>query len=201
MLFRFVRNVGASVAILFVFCSPAQSALVPIGISDFDPGATTFDFDTVPTGVLSDPSAFPDFSLSDFESFAVLEDGSGWGGGADPGRNTLDSVGLTVSFADAITQFGLVFGGNTTNLVDIEFFSGAASVGTATLSSSFDDNWIFYGFEEVAGFDRIVFSPESTNDWVYGAYDFIYTAAAVPEPTTLALLGLGLLGVGYRRRR
>jgi hypothetical protein len=86
----------------------------------------------------------------------------------------------------------LGFGGPTTGSFAVTSISGAADG---------INNWIFYGYEDLAGIDRITFGPESNFDWIVGIYDIIYETAAVPEPGTLALLGIGLFGMGLARRR
>lgn len=42
---------------------------------------------------------------------------------------------------------------------------------------------------------------QPTDTWNYGIDDLAFTINEVPVPATIALLGLGLAGIGYRRRK
>ena len=100
--------------------------------------------------------------------------------------------------------------GDTTVISDYVFFGN----GAATIFSS--DEGALYQYDlpnNVRYFQEIAFLDSSTGlDYTPGqgdpgddgqgtSYHIVSDEAPVPEPGTMALVGLGLLGVGARRRR
>jgi hypothetical protein len=57
-------------------------------------------------------------------------------------------------------------------------------------------NTAFYGSSLIVGFEDLIDGDFDYNDLIVGISD----VKAVPEPGTLALFGLGLLGFGMTRR-
>ena len=101
------------------------------------------------------------------------------------------------SFAGGITAFSAVFAGVGTG-ADVRLFAyngatllgSVAGVGIGQFSLAF----------AAPNITSIVVTPGSFNDWV-GVDNIQYTLAAIPEPGTYALMGLGLCAVAWARRR
>lgn len=192
--------------------------------------ATTIDFDNLAVGTtLSNQYAGVTFAANAFTGPGTSSSGEDWATNTDMtivsstgtdvgglGAPSLVSGNLlrsfagwlnengdpsfSVSFTSAINFFSADFAGVATPAdVRIYAYNGNTLLGSSVSAVTTGQFTLSFA---AASITRVVVTPGSFNDWV-GVDNINYTTAvaAIPEPETYALMGLGLVALAFARRR
>jgi hypothetical protein len=125
------------------------------------------------------------------------------------------SISFTMNFSTAVDNFGFTRIGvtNTGSGISMGPWSATAyAVGGASLGTVSNDTMIVYWGNVASqsflfsstGISYITFTGDAYGIMGFALPmidSFTYTTAPVPEPTTLALFGLGAAGLAWKRRR
>jgi hypothetical protein len=165
-------------------------------------------------------------SISDGVSFTRLVEGNDFFGNFTVGDNVLftgdpgDLGGaansFTMNFSSPVAGLGLQFTSNFYGAFtgSLELFSGATSLGVFNVAGVMDGNEdgtspFLAALNDAVNVDKAVFTLTSNTGAGLAVNRLLTTdtpfqqgpAAAVPEPTTLTLVGIGALAAIRRRRR
>jgi len=125
-------------------------------------------------------------------------------------KGLVDSVGnapLIGTLSSATTSVGMWFGNDDFNLdfnAVLEIFDGSTLLGSVSVLSNANDYADqFIGLSSDIAFDSFHIYYQRPNAQQLSVYiDDVYLAStSVPEPATLTLLGLGLAGIGFSRKK
>lgn len=188
----------ANTASAGLITSSGDAALTGATVINFD-SQPTFSFDTLTIGDVTFTNlASGDLRIRPWSSYGAS--GQALDTGATGAPNTIQ-----IDFATAVSAFAMNWGAanpdwnvslyNATNaLIDTVVFPGGSG---ATGGASFTE---FFGATG-AGITKVIMQTTSGFDYVIiDNFQFVAGSAPVPAPAALGMLGLGLIGLGMRRR-
>jgi hypothetical protein len=202
-----MKNLATSfIASLFLLGASNASAVVLTSTNTADFNLTFEDFPVAGSGVASMTSISgnltidsaigvgnPAASTAFYNEFTATLSGNEYIIGGD------ENFDLTFSsqqnaFAMNYHDFSIA------SIFTLNFFDGATNVGSTSFTTTSFGTAEFIGFISTAAFDSVQIREDDGANNTNEAFQF-YTAEAVPEPGALAIFGLGLIGLGYIRRR
>jgi PEP-CTERM motif len=176
------------------FLAASLSAITPMQAQ-----ATLINFTTMPAGQVSiiGDATFSLAGTGEMGNPSVFGFGVGLlnsTDGVDYPTNTI----LRVEFATDVTGLKWVFNNRNIKATTYTIYDAMSNV-LATGLNSYPGN-VNYDFSSLTNARRIDWN-NGGNNWLFDLGQIEYVANTVPEPGTLALLGLSLGGVFFARRR
>lgn len=114
---------------------------------------------------------------------------------------------IRFDFENSVSAWGATFSGisdtSSRNTVISAFDADDNLLGVLNTASATNRTVGFYGFafDENEAADYLIFSNTTNANDVFGVDNVSFVEASVPEPASILLLGLGLAGLGFSRKK
>lgn len=165
---------------------------------------TLIDFNAAPAGLIGGFYSGLGVTFAHLDGGNVYDTGTG-AGSSSAAANFFTEPGFPdgeATFSGLITRVGFYITTNDEDDTTVYAYNGATLVGSETFSTfGGGAGGSFAGIEFLSGFDRIVIDTFGPINGAFAIDDFRFESTTVPEPATLTLLSLPLLGLAAARRR
>lgn len=134
---------------------------------------------------------------------ANVSNGAGWGIVGTNGQNFYGiqaNATITLWFNSILSEFFLdtsrSAGSQNTNTFTLTALLNSSVVNSQTILQGAIGDWTTVGFSGF-DYDQVVLTSGQGSRPVYGVDNISFSVNAVPEPSMLALVALGIVGIGF----
>jgi len=204
-----MNNTLGAFLLTFALAASSIAAPVSIGLAGFSGSETVVTFNSIGDEVLIDTQftglgvtfSGPVFGMTNSGDVDLYPSN---GGGVIASNWRYSGANLTpgalvVSFSSTIQRVGFYHSGNEEDDFTVRFFLTGVETGSLLVSQT-NGPAAFFGAQDTGGFDRIEITAPVNQNGFFAFDDLRFEGDAVPEPSTYALMAMGLCGLAWLRR-